>query len=303
MGEALEKLWVVVGPTASGKTALAIELAERCNGEVVSADSVQIYRYFDIGSGKPSAEELTRVPHHLIGEIEPTQDIDASTFAALADARINDILARGKRPIVCGGTFLWVRALLFGLAEAPPADAALRAQHAAFVAQFGRAALHSKLQNTDPESFRRLNPNDFVRVSRALEVLELSGRTLSEFHAVHGFRTPRYASQLVGLRLSPDELTTRIYARVRLMLEAGWESEVLELLARGYESTRPMSSVGYRQVAESLKAPSPMSRQELLDAVVRVTRIFARRQRTWLRDQPVHWLTPGAGTSELNVEG
>lgn len=299
MTDAVSKLWVVVGPTASGKTALAIELAERLNGEVVSADSVQIYRHFDIGSGKPSEHELARVPHHLIGTVEPTQDVDASTFAQMADASLREIQARGKQPIVCGGTFLWVRALLYGLAQAPAAHPGIRARHAEFVAQHGRQALHAKLETVDPESYRRLNPNDFVRVSRALEVLELSGRALSAFHADHGFKTRRYEFTLVGLRCSADQLTERIQTRVRGMLAMGWEAEVERLLAQGYGATRPMASVGYRQVAENLRAETPLVHEALLESIVRVTRIFARRQRTWLRDQPVQWLTPGAGLSEL----
>lgn len=303
MTDVVSNLWVVVGPTASGKTALAIELAERVNGEVVSADSVQIYRHFDIGSGKPSAEELARVPHHLIGAVEPTEDIDASMFAQMADAKICEIVARGKQPIVCGGTFLWVRALLYGLAQAPAAHPGIRARHAEFVAAHGRPALHAKLEAVDPESYRRLNPNDFVRVSRALEVLELSGRPLSAFQADHGFRTPRYEFTLVGLRSSADELTERIQTRVRGMLAMGWEAEVKRLLEQGYGATRPMASVGYRQLADNLRAETPLSHDELLESIVRVTRVFARRQRTWLRDQPVQWLTPGSGLSELEAFG
>jgi tRNA dimethylallyltransferase len=299
MHEGLQKLWVVVGPTASGKTALAIQLAERCKGEVVSADSVQIYRHFDIGSGKPSREELARVRHHLIGDVDPTTDIDASTFATMADTAIDDIVTRGKQPIVCGGTFLWVRALLFGLAKAPPADASIRAEHKNFVEQFGRAALHAKLEHVDSESFRRLNPNDFVRVSRALEVMELTGKALSDFQSDHGFRTPRYDYRLIGVGLTAEELTARISKRVQGMLEQGWENEVSSLLARGYADTRPMASVGYRQVADNVRSGSPMARAELLEAIVRVTRVFARRQRTWLRDEPVQWLASAHGVEEL----
>lgn len=287
------KIWVVVGPTASGKTALAIDIAERVNGEVVSADSVQIYRYFDIGSGKPSIEELARVPHHLIGTMEPTEEVDASRFAELADAAINETAARGKVPVVCGGTFLWVRALLYGLVKAPAANQEIRKEHSRFVELQGRAALHERLREPDPESYRRLNPNDFVRVSRALEVLELTGATLSQLQAEHGFRTPRYDFQLVGVRHSAEELTERITRRVATMLEQGWEDEVRDLLARGFGETRPMTSVGYRQVSLAVKSTNPPTRDELRDEIVKVTRVFARRQRTWLREQAVWWLAQG----------
>jgi len=288
----VEKLRVVVGPTASGKTALAIQLAEALDGEIISADSVQIYRHFDIGSGKPSSDELKRVPHHLVGDLEPTDDIDASRFAELADKRIADIVSRGKTPIVCGGTFLWVRALLFGLVKAPPGNEDIRREHARYVEAHGREALHERLREHDPESFARLNPNDFIRVSRALEVLELTGAPLSQLQAAHGFRTPRYSFELLGIRHTADELTERITRRVSSMLEQGWENEVRSLLSRGFGETRPMASVGYRQVALAVSSTTPPLRQALLDDVVRVTRIFARRQRTWLRDQPVRWLSP-----------
>ena len=160
----------MVGPTASGKTALAVALCAEHDGEIVSADSVQVYRHFDIGSGKPSAAERARTQQHLIDMVEPDEPIDAARFTELAELAIADIRRRGKRPIVCGGTFLWLRALIHGLVPAPPADAALRARHQARVAEVGRSGLHADLARVDVEAARRLAPNDFVRVSRALEV-------------------------------------------------------------------------------------------------------------------------------------
>src|SRR5690606_7036261 len=171
MGAGSAPLLVIVGPTASGKTELAVQVAEASNGEIVSADSVQVYRGFDIGSGKPSAEQRRRAPHHLIDVCDPLDAMDAARWAALAEASISDIVSRGRRPIVCGGTYLWVRALIFGLAAAPPGDPTLRAQHRALVDAEGRAALHARLAAADPQAAARLSPNDFVRVSRALEVL------------------------------------------------------------------------------------------------------------------------------------
>src|SRR6185503_17437759 len=162
-------LTVVVGPTASGKTALAIRLAEERGGEIVSADSVQIYRRFAVGTGKPSASEQARAVHHLIDVLEPDQPIDAAGWATLATRTIDEVRARGKEPIVCGGTFLWVRALLFGLAEAPAGDPVVRARHREQAEREGRPALHAALSQVDPQSAARLAPNDFVRVSRALE--------------------------------------------------------------------------------------------------------------------------------------
>jgi len=285
-----DRLWVVVGPTASGKTSLAIELCERYDGEIVSADSVQVYRHFEIGTGKPSNEERSRARHHLIDVIEPSEPMDAARFAELAERAIVEIRARGKRPIVCGGTFLWVRALLHGLVPAPPANEELRARHHARVAEVGRGGLHEDLARVDPEAAQRLSPNDFVRVSRALEVYELTGVRMSEWQAQHGFKSARHAARLLGVRREKDELDARIRDRVHAMLAAGWVEEAKALAARGYLDTRPFASVGYKQVALALQSGGPIDLAELELAIFRATRVFARRQRTWLRDQPVEWL-------------
>jgi len=283
-----DELLVVVGPTASGKTELAIRLAERFDGEIVSADSVQIYRGYDIGSGKPSADERARAPHHLIDVTGALAPIDAQTFADLADQTIADIKRRGRVPIVCGGTFLWVKALVQGLAPAPPKDDEIRARHVAIADAEGRAALHARLAEVDPESAARLAPNDLVRVSRALEIFELSGKPQSQFFAEHGFRDHRHDARLVGVARARDELDERIRARVLAWLDAGWIDEVRALLDKGHASARPMGSVGYKQVRAHLEGE--LSREELPDAIVRATRVFVRRQRTWLRDEPVLWV-------------
>src|SRR5258706_1664806 len=157
---------VVVGPTASGKTDLALAIAETHGGEIVGADSVQVYRHFDIGSSKPTLEERSRVPHHLVDVVDPSEPMDAASYADRASLAIAGVIQRGKLPIVCGGTFLWIRALLYGLAGAPPGDADARRRHATLAETEGRSALHAELAKVDPESARRLNPNDLVRVSR-----------------------------------------------------------------------------------------------------------------------------------------
>jgi tRNA dimethylallyltransferase len=285
-------LIAIVGPTGSGKSDLARRLSECIGGEVVSADSVQIYRRFDIGSAKPSIEERSAVPHHLIDELDPLDTADAARFGELADARIADIVARGKRPVLCGGTFLWVRALAAGLVPAPAADESIRARHREFAEREGRAALHAQLASVDPASHARLSPNDFVRVSRALEVHELSGRTLSELHAEHGFRTARYPLELVGIAHERQELHRRIHARVVNMFEQGWVEEVRSLLADGYGEARALGAVGYRQVAAALRNGAALDVPALTDSVAQATRIFVRRQLTWLRDEPVRWLRP-----------
>jgi tRNA dimethylallyltransferase len=292
-------LLVVVGPTASGKTELAIELAERLGGEIVSADSVQIYRYFDIGTGKPSADERARSPHHLIDALEPLEPMDAGRWVERAEAALLDVRSRGRFPIVCGGSFLWVRALLHGLVEAPPADPAVRARHRELAEREGRVALHARLAEVDEASARRLAPNDFVRVSRALEVHELTGTTLSAIQERHGFRTVRHPARLIGLRRSPAELDERIAERVRIMLASGFVEEVQALLERGYGESRAMGSVGYRQIQGALAANTASDREALSDSIRRATRVFARRQRTWLRREPVEWLEPSDGVRAL----
>lgn len=287
-----EPLLVLVGPSASGKSELALKLCERVGGEVVSADSVQIYRRFDIGSAKPSAAERARAPHHLIDELEPLDPADASRFVQLADGKIADIVARGRRPVLCGGTFLWVRALCYGLAPMPPADEAIRARHRAEAEQLGRAVLHARLAQIDPEAFARLNPNDLVRVSRALEVHELTGKSLSSLQAEHGFRTQRYPVRLLAIAHERAELHERIARRVQAMFAQGWLDEVRGLLRDGYGQARALRSVGYKQVAEALESGAPLNLAALSARVTQATNQFVRHQLTWLREQPVEWLAP-----------
>ncbi len=283
-----ERLLCVVGPTASGKTDLAIEVCARVDGEIISADSVQVYRGFDLGSGKPTPAERARAPHHVIDALEPLETADAMTYARLAEAAIADVRARGRVPVLCGGTFFWVRALVLGLAPAPPADEAIRARHRALVDERGRAALHDQLARVDPVSAARLHPNDTLRVSRALEVHELSGRTMSEHHAEHGFRSPRMESVMVGVTATPEELTERITRRVDGWLAEGWIDEVRALITSGYSEARAMGSVGYAEVHQHVQGALP--REALRDAIVQSTRIFARKQRTWLKSAQVEWL-------------
>ena len=290
----LPSLIVIVGPTASGKSHLAAELGAALPGEVISADSVQVYRGFDIGAGKPSEKELSRCPHHLIDIRDPLEPLEAAQFAEAATEKIDEIIRRGKAPIICGGTFLWIRALLFGLAEAPPADQKIRERHRRLVAEEGRPALHSALAQVDAPSAARLHPNDFIRVSRALEVFEIAGRPLSEIQKEHGFREPKYRYRLLQLAWERSAYETRLRQRIQGMLDAGLEAEVEGLLAQGYGESRAMQAIGYKQMYHSLlgkehqDSPSTTESQKtILDQIVQVTRVFARRQRTWLRDEEV----------------
>jgi tRNA dimethylallyltransferase len=284
------ELLCVVGPTASQKTELAIRICEQVGGEVIGADSVQIYEGFDIGSGKPTPDELSRAVHHLVGTADPRDPVDAATFASQADDAMRDIGSRGKVPVVCGGTFLWVRALVHGLAEAPPASTELRELLERQKREVGVEALHARLVELDPPTASRLNPRDWVRIQRALEVFELSGRRLSDLHREHQERGPRHRARYVGIRWNPGDLEERMRRRARAWLASGWIEEVRGLLEAGLRDTRPMGSVGYRQVVEYVDGE--VSESALLDSVVRATKVFARRQRTWLRDEAVEWLDP-----------
>ena len=285
------RLLVVVGPTASGKTELAVRLCETLNGEIISADSVQVYRYFDCGTGKPSPEEKARAAHHLVDIVEPHETLDAAGWAERAESSLALIRNRGKIPIICGGSFLWVRALLYGLAQAPAASAEIRERHRELAELEGRIALHERLIACDPICAERLNPNDFVRVSRALEVFELTGTPMSRWQAEHGFRDQKHSFELLGVHREREELDQRIATRTGHMLESGWVDEVRGLVERGFGSARAMGSVGYRQVYEAV-TKGVWELPALHDSIIRATRVFVRRQRTWLRDEPVRWVAP-----------
>ncbi|MCU0691641.1 MAG: tRNA (adenosine(37)-N6)-dimethylallyltransferase MiaA [Polyangiaceae bacterium] len=285
-----DELLCVVGTTASQKTELAIRICEEVGGEVVGADSVQIYTHFDIGSGKPTQQELQRARHHLVGTTDPLATADAARFALMANEAIADIRSRGKIPVVCGGTFFWVRALVMGLASAPAADQGVRLRLTGEAERHGVAALHARLQLVDPRTAARLAPNDFVRVQRALEVYELAGKRLSDLHEEHQMMPPRHRARYVGIHWDRSVLEARMRMRAQAWLNQGWIEEVEALLGMGMRRTRAMGSVGYRQVVSYLEGQLPGPR--LLDEIVRATKIYARRQRTWLREVGVTWLEP-----------
>ncbi|NUO49737.1 MAG: tRNA (adenosine(37)-N6)-dimethylallyltransferase MiaA, partial [Polyangiaceae bacterium] len=242
----------------------------------------------DIGSGKPTPDELARAPHHVVGVVEPLDSMDAGIYVKLADAAIADVRARGNVPIVCGGTFLWVKALTRGLAEAAPRDEAIRLRHREEAEAQGRAAFHAKLAEVDPEMGKRLAPNDFVRVSRALEVFELTGRPLTAWQAEHGFATERYPVRLLAPAIERSALDEKLERRARAWLDHGWIEEVEALVASGFSGARAMGSVGYKEVLAFTRGE--LGRDDLLGTIVRATRVFVRRQRTWIRDEPVAFI-------------
>jgi tRNA dimethylallyltransferase len=283
------RIVVVTGPTAAGKSALALALAEFLGGEIVSADSVQVYRGLDIGTAKPTREERARVPHHLIDVAEPTEAYSAGRFREEAGAAIREIVARGRVPLVCGGTGLYLRALLHGLAPGPGRDDGVRGELEAAWDRGGRAALLRELWHGDPEAAARLHPNDRTRIIRALEVWRLTGRPLSALQRRHGFAESPYAALWLGVAVARDELYRRIDRRTLQMLEAGWVDEVRGLLRQGYPPECPaFQSIGYRQLVAFLRNGGDAAAVAL--EIQRETRHLAKRQLTWFRRVDLEWV-------------
>ena len=284
-------LLVLVGPTGVGKTAVAVRLAGHVPMEVVSADSRQVYRGLDIGTGKPTAEERAAVPHHLLDVVEPGERYHAARFRADALAAIAAIHGRGRLPVVVGGTGLYVRALLRGLVPAPPADPALRASLMRWAAEHGAPALHARLAAVAPDIARRLHPNDRVRVVRALEVHAGPGHGAGDTGTGDWAAAPRaWRLVVIGLARARARLNTAIAERARSMVARGMMEEVRRLLQAGHDPTRPpMDGIGYRQLALALSGR--MAVEEALRLMIRDTSRYAKRQMTWFqREADIRWL-------------
>ncbi|HEY0660961.1 MAG TPA: tRNA (adenosine(37)-N6)-dimethylallyltransferase MiaA [Lysobacter sp.] len=290
----------LMGPTASGKTALALDWAQRLGGEIVSVDSALVYRGLDIGAAKPSDEERARVPHHLIDLREPWQPYSAAEFAADARRAMDDIAARGRLPILAGGTGLYFHALLHGLAPMPEADSDTRAQIEAEAAQRGWTTLHAELAAIDPIAAARIHATDAQRIQRALEVFRISGRSISDWRA-EAAHAPRLPYRVLKLVLAPRDravLHERIERRFDAMLAAGFLDEVrgLRALPQLQSHPRPLDlpalrAVGYRQAWEHLDAGTDAA--EFRDRGIYATRQLAKRQLTWLRGElDAQWFDP-----------
>ena len=280
------KAVLLLGPTASGKSAVAMELARRFPVEIVSVDSAQVYRGLDVGTAKPTPGERASVPHHLIDIVEPTGAYSAGRFREDAQRLVNEVHARGRVPLLAGGTMLYFRALMRGLADLPRADAGIRAEIDARAAAEGWPALHAELARIDPASAARLDPTDPQRIQRALEVHRLTGRTLTELQAQESQPPPFEA---LAIALEPGEravLHERIAQRFRGMLAAGLVAELEGLRARYRLDARlpSMRTVGYRQAWETLEGAKPAATLEARG--IAATRQLAKRQLTWLRSMP-----------------
>jgi len=275
-------MFAIVGPTASGKTDLALRVAQRIGAEIVSCDSMQLYREFDVGTAKPTAEERARVPHHLVDLLAPDAVYSAARYAEDADRAIADITARRKRVLVVGGTGLYLRALRFGLFAAPPRDDQLRAR---LLDEEARTSgiLHLKLRAVDPRAAERIAPADLVRLVRALEVHTLTGVPISEHHAQHR-ATPRHPIEVMLLDPPRERLEARIAARIDVMLSGGLVDETRQLRKKWGAAVAGLSSVGYAEVCQLLDGT--LAASGLAEAIFRSTRRYARRQRTWFAKEP-----------------
>ena len=290
---------VITGPTATGKTALALTLAQRYNAEIISADSRQVYRHLDIGTAKPTPAEQALVPHHVIDVVNPDEHFDVARFRALALRAIADMTRRGKRVFVAGGTGLYIRALTRGLFVGPQSDPALRKRLTAQEKEQGPGFLHSWLRQVDAEAARRLHPNDRVRLIRALEVWLLSGRPMSVWQREHGFQERPFSTFLVSLVMEREVLAQRIEQRCRQMIRAGLVDEVRRVWDMGFGQQLPtLRTIGYAQIGKLLHGRCTL--EEAVAHMAGETRRLAKRQMTWLRAEPaVQWYAP---TQEKDID-
>jgi tRNA dimethylallyltransferase len=294
-------LVVILGPTASGKSALGLFLAERLGGEIAVCDSTQVYRHFDIGTAKPSAEERRRVPHHLLDLCEPTEEFTAGDYLRLGRAALEEISRRGNVPVVTAGTGLYLRALLEGLSPLPPRSPELRARLQARAEERGAGHLHRLLARVDLQSAREISPPDTPKLVRALEVFFVARRPRSELFRAGRSRLERYAVTKLGLLPERQALYARIEARVEQMLEEGWLEEARQLRERFGDAAKPFGFIGYKQLAAHLRGEIP--RDEAVKHISQETRNFAKRQLTWFRKEPgVDWLTGFGDAASVQQE-
>lgn len=288
-----KKIIVICGPTGVGKTGFAIWLANKFNGEIVGADSMQIYRYMDIGTAKPDAVERAMAVHHMVDIAEPDEKFNAARFAEMADRAIEKIIKKNKIPIVTGGTGLYIKALIHGLfRQGRAVDKKIINMLEVELNNKGHLYLHKKLEKIDPDSAERIHPNDSFRIIRALEVFESTGRTMTSLHREHQFGSDRYACLKIGLYMDRAELYKKIEKRVEAMMDQGLINEVRSLIAMGYScGLKSMQSLGYRHICDFLNHGVPL--EETVRLLKRDTRRYAKRQFTWFRkDGKIVWIKP-----------
>ena len=284
------KVGFIVGPTGSGKSAVAMEVAQRLGAEIVNADSRQLYLGMDIGTAKPTADERRRVPHHLIDVCAPDQPLDVAQFVAMARRAILDIAARGRRVLVVGGSGLYLRALRGGIFSGPAASMEIRRELEQVAADRGIPFLHDQLMEIDPASGSRIQRNDLYRIVRALEVHRITGVTISAHQDAHRFAESEFDSLMIAIDRPRQSLYKAIDARFDSMIAEGFVDEVRRLIERGYNPERPpLSTIGYREIAAFVRGEMPLA--SAVELAKRKTRQFAKRQLTWFRHEPkVVWV-------------
>ena len=300
-----EKIVAVVGPTASGKSSVAVEMAKRVKGEIVYADSVAVYRGLDIGSAKPTETERDGVPHHLIDVAEPVERYDAARYAREAQDAVAGIIGRGRVPIVAGGTGLYLKSLIYGLVPAPQADREIRSALRKRLKTDGAERLHDELAAVDPDSARKIKPQDGVRIVRALEIYHATGRPAGEIRKRHGFSEHRYDVLYLGLLMERELLYHLIDERVDQMIRGGIVEEVRALLegwaggAGGCtHESHALGAIGYKEICGYLRGETDLD--ETISLVKRNTRRLAKRQMTWFRGIPdIRWFAHPYPTDEM----
>jgi tRNA dimethylallyltransferase len=286
------RIVIICGPTGIGKTTAAICLAQHIGGQIVGADSMQVYRHMDIGTAKPTPQEQAAVPHHMIDVVDPDTPFDAVRYAAMASDCIDHLREAALPAVVAGGTGLYIKALVYGLFAARKPDPRIRQRLERRAEAESAAELHAELRRRDPDSAARIHPNDRFRIIRALETLEATGRSLSDLQRRHGFKEKRFATFKIGLEIDRDALYARINQRVEAMIAEGLVSEVQSLLDRGYHAElKPMQALGYRHIVDHLSGQTTWD--ETVTLMKRDTRRYAKRQFTWFKSDPeIVWSEP-----------
>ena len=296
-------LVIINSPTATGKTELAINLALEFDGEIISADSLQVYRYLDIGTAKPSREQRNKVKHHLIDIVNPDEEFNAAIFAERARIIITDLAKQGKPIFIVGGTGLYIRVLLRGIIETPTVDENIRNYYRQLRDHHGKEYLYNLLQQRDADAARKIKPNDSVRVIRALEVLEQTGESISAIQKRHSFADCPYKTYKIGLQLARADLKQRIIMRTEKMIAEGLLGEVKSILDRGYShKLKPLQSLGYKQVIGFIRKDYDWD--NAINLINIDTWHYAKRQLTWFAaDKEINWFKPDfSGEIKKNVE-
>jgi tRNA dimethylallyltransferase len=288
----MNKIIIITGQTATGKTDLAIKLAQYYNTEIINADAVIFYKYMDIGGAKPTTEELSMAKHHLIGIKEPHEEFTANNFMIEADKLIKELHQKNKIPIIVGGSQLYIKALLYGFFKIPDTPLEIKEKWRTLLKEHGSLYLHQELEKIDPESAKRLHQNDSQRLERALEVYETTGKTISEYQKEHQFKDLRYDYIKFATYYDREELYQRVNKRVDIMMDLGLLEEVKILLKMNYtpKDTKVMKAIAYPELTSYIN--NELTLEEAIDKIKQHTRNFAKRQTTGLKSEPeINWLT------------